>query len=92
MTFDPNLTQRVKAKARARIVRDWRTRLLDYSTWGISIALLCELVLPIWGDLIPHEIRSVITKTALTFAAIGKFVVQGNVPGLPAANPPKDST
>lgn len=81
-TFDPNLTQRVKAKARARIVRDWRTRLLDYSTWGISIALLCELVLPIWGDLIPPDIRSNITKIALTFAAIGKFVVQGNVPGL----------
>ena len=58
----------------------------------VSIALLCELVLPIWGDLIPHEIRSVITKTALTFAAIGKFVVQGNVPGLPATNPPKDPT
>lgn len=86
-TFDPNLTQRVKAKARARFVRDWRTRLLDYSTWGISIALLCELVLPIWGDLIPPDVRSMITKTALTFAAVGKFVVQGNVPGLPASTP-----
>lgn len=86
-TFNPDLTQRIKARARKRIVRDWRTRLLDYSTWGISIALLCELVLPIWGDLIPPDIRSFVTKAALTFAAVGKFVVQGNVPGLPASNP-----
>lgn len=37
-TFEPNLTQRIKAKAKSRLVPNWRARLDDYSTriakWG----------------------------------------------------------
>lgn len=86
--FDPNLTQRVAAAAKARIVPDWRTRLKDYSSWGIAIALLWEtIIMGIWGEYIPPDVRAIVTKVSLTFAAVGKFIIQGNVPGLPQDQP-----
>lgn len=88
--FDPNLTQRIKAKV--RIVPDWRTRLKDYSSWGIGIALFWETVIvAIWGEYIPPDVRAIVTKVSLTFAAIGKFVIQGNVPGMNPDQPKEKS-
>lgn len=85
MSFNPGETTRIiVTRARARVVRDWRSRLKDWSTWGIGIALGWETLSAIWGEYIPPDIRALVTKTALTFAAIGKFIHQGHVPGIPA--------
>jgi hypothetical protein len=53
MTFDPNLTQRLKVAVRRRVVPNWRSRLTDYST--LALASLTGLV-GIWV-LIPDDIK-----------------------------------
>ncbi len=52
--FDPNLTQRVKAAVKRRVIPNWRSRLSDYST--IALASLTGLV-GIWV-LIPDDIKA----------------------------------
>lgn len=77
MTFDPNKT--IAARVRRRIVPSWKSRLKDYSTWGIAIALFWEtIVIGIWGEYIPPDVRAIGLKVALTFAAVGKFIKQGH--------------
>lgn len=89
MTFDPDITQRVAVAVRRRVVKDWRSRLRDFSTWGIFAALAWETMRGIWGDYIPRDVADIVTKLALTFAAVGKFIHQGHIPGLPAEEEPK---
>lgn len=83
MTFEPNVTQRVKAAVKRRVIPDWRGRLSDYST--IALASLTGLV-GIWV-LIPDDIKTTFAPwVAVWFGrlllglgvwgTIGKFVAQ----------------
>lgn len=84
MSFDPTKTTRVLvAKARRRIVPNWKSRLRDYST--ISLAAGTAAV-PVWAGL-PADIRANLPVDYVAwaigslnaFGLAGKFLVQGPV-------------
>lgn len=72
-TFEPNLTQRLVRKAKARIVPDWRSRWGDLSTniakWG---ALLQGAIL-----MIPPEDLARLPKNLSAYLALAMFVLIG---------------
>lgn len=78
MTFDPNATI---ARMRRRIVKDWRSRLRDYSTIALALSTATAAAwsaLPAdWLAHLPVEwvARSMGGITALGLA--GKFLTQG---------------
>ena len=87
MTFNPNLTQRITAAAKRRVIKDWRSRLRDYSTWALGlITALSSAVLAAWA-LMPAEWKAGIPQDVVlwigggylalgAFGGIGKFLVQ----------------
>jgi hypothetical protein len=78
MTFDPSKT--ISARVRRRIVRDWRSRLRDYSTiaLGAGAAIVAAwIALP--EDLkahLPVDIVAQIVGGLSALGLAGKFVVQ----------------
>jgi hypothetical protein len=80
MTFDPNMTQRMKAAVKRRVVKDWRSRLRDYSTiaLGAGAAIVAAwIALP--EDLkahLPVDIVAQIVGGLNALGLAGKFVVQ----------------
>lgn len=81
MTFEPNLTQRIVAKAKGHIIPNWRSRLTDYST--IALALSAAIV-AMWttlpADWVAHLPTAWVargTGVLSLLGLIGKFVVQG---------------
>jgi hypothetical protein len=78
MTFDPSKT--ISARVRRRIVRDWRSRLRDYSTiaLGAGAAIVAAwIALP--EDLkahLPVDIVAQIVGGLNALGLAGKFVVQ----------------
>jgi len=78
MTFDPSKT--ISARVKRRIVRDWRSRLRDYSTiaLGAGAAIVAAwIALP--EDLkahLPVDIVAQIVGGLNALGLAGKFVVQ----------------
>lgn len=82
--FNPLETTRVIVrKARKRVVRNWRSRINDYSTRALAACT----VLPIawqhvpqdWKDVVPPEIllNAIYCISAIAFTGlVGKFVTQ----------------
>jgi hypothetical protein len=71
--FNPNLTQRIVIKAKARIARDWRSRWRDYSSrlaqWG---ALLQGALL-----MVPAEHLRRMPEHASAYLALAMFILIG---------------
>lgn len=87
MSFDPTQTTRIiVAKAKRRIVKDWRSRLGDYSTKALALgtaAAAAWVALP--GDLkghLPSEAVAWVIGALNAYGLVGKFVIQ---------NPPEAS-
>ncbi len=86
MTFDPSKT--IAARVRRRVVKDWRSRLRDYSTWALGlITALSSAVLAAWA-LMPAEWKAGIPQDVVlwigggylalgAFGGVGKFIQQG---------------
>lgn len=89
MNFNPNVTQRIILKARRRIVRDWRSRLGDYSTKALALgtaAAAAWVALP--GDLkghLPSEAVAWVIGALNAYGLVGKFIIQ-NPPEAPNAD------
>jgi hypothetical protein len=87
MTFEPNLTQRIVAKAKRRVIPNWKTRLKDYSTIALGLTtMVSSAMLAAWA-VIPLEWKAALPKDAIlylasvymvlgTFGGIGKFLTQ----------------
>lgn len=84
MTFNPNVTQRIILKARQRIIKDWRSRLKDYSTIALAAG---TAAVPMWAGL-PADIRAHLPVDYVAwcigalnaFGLAGKFLIQGALP------------
>jgi len=85
MTFNPSVTQRITAAAKRRVIKDWRSRLKDYSTislaFSTAVAAAWSALPADWLAFLPVAwvARAIGVITALGLA--GKFLVQ---------EPPKD--
>jgi hypothetical protein len=84
MTFEPNLTQRLVAKAKQRVIPNWKSRLGDYSTWALGVgAVVSGAVMAMPEAWQAHLPMSEIIKGLFAVnvaGGIGKFMVQGHVP------------
>lgn len=73
MTFEPNLTQRIVAKAKGRLAPNWKARLNDYSSriaqWGALVqgALL----------MLPKEDAEKLPPNLSAYIALAMFVAVG---------------
>lgn len=84
MSFDPNITQRIVTRARRRIVKDWRSRMRDYSTICLAAG---TAAVPVWAGL-PADIRAHLPVDYVAwvigalnaFGLAGKFLIQGPLP------------
>jgi hypothetical protein len=78
MTFDPSKT--ISARVRRRIVRDWRSRLRDYSTIALGAgAAIVAAWITFPEDLkahLPVDIVAQIVGGLNALGLAGKFVVQ----------------
>jgi hypothetical protein len=78
MTFDPSKT--ISARVRQRIVRDWRSRLRDYSTLALGAgAAIVAAWIALPEDLkahLPVDIVAQIVGGLNALGLAGKFVVQ----------------
>jgi hypothetical protein len=76
MTFDPNITQRLKR----RIIPNWKSRLKDYSTVALGLlSLLQGLLLAMPAEWKAGYLQGVELKITFAIAAwglIGKFLTQ----------------
>ena len=82
--FNPNVTQRVKAAVRKRIVKDWKSRLRDFSTiaLGLGVALAGA-----WA-VFPTDLKAFVPAQYVAWAIgalnawglVGKFILQGPLP------------
>lgn len=79
MTFDPNKT--IAARVKRRIVKDWRSRLRDYSTIALAVSaatIALWSTLPAdWLQYLPTEWVARATGVVSLFGLLGKFVKQG---------------
>jgi len=80
MTFDPNLTQRMTAAMRRRVIPNWRSRLSDYSTIALAVS---AATIALWSTLpsdwlqhLPTEWVAKGTGIVSLFGLVGKFVKQ----------------
>ncbi len=83
MTFDANATQRLKAAVKRRVVRDWRSRLKDWSTimLGLSAGIVATwMTFPAdWLAFLPVEYVAKGTGVLSALGLVAKFIVQGPV-------------
>lgn len=79
MTFDPAKT--ISARVRRRIVRDWRSRLSDYSTLALGIgAAIVAAWIALPDDLkahLPVDWVARVVGGLNAFGLAGKFIRQG---------------
>jgi hypothetical protein len=80
MTFDPNLTHRMTAAVRRRVIPNWRSRLSDYSTIALAVS---AATIALWSTLpsdwlqhLPTEWVAKGTGIVSLFGLVGKFVKQ----------------
>lgn len=80
MTFDPNVTQRVRAAVKRKIIPDWRSRLSDYSTLALGAgAAIVAAWIALPEDLkahLPVDIVAQLVGGLNAAGLLGKFVVQ----------------
>jgi hypothetical protein len=78
--FQPNMTQRIVASAKRRVIPNWRSRLSDYST--VALALSAGIVamwstLPAdWLQHLPTAWVARLTGAISLFGLVGKFLQQ----------------
>ena len=81
MTFDPNRT--ISARIRRRVVKDWRSRLKDWSTiaLGLSAGIVATwMTFPAdWLAFLPVEWVAKGTGALSALGLVAKFIVQGEV-------------
>ena len=81
MTFDPNKT--ISARVRRRIVKDWRSRLSDWSTiaLGLSAGIVATwMTFPAdFLAVLPVEWVAKGTGALSALGLVAKFIVQGPV-------------
>mgnify|MGYP003451967559 FL=1 len=81
MTFDPNKT--ISARVRRRIVKDWRSRLSDWSTiaLGLSAGIVATwMTFPAdFLAFLPVEWVAKGTGALSALGLVAKFIVQGPV-------------
>lgn len=80
MTFNPNLTQRIVAGAKRRVVPNWRSRLRDYSTLALAMG---TAIVAAWSALpidlqarLPTEYVAWLVGVLNAFGLGGKFLIQ----------------
>lgn len=82
MTFEPNLTQRIVARAKRRVIPNWRSRLTDYSTiaLGLSAAIVAawSTVPADWVAFLPVAWVAKGTGLLSLLGLVGKFLTQGD--------------
>ena len=80
MNFDPNLTQRVGAAVKRRVIPNWRSRLSDYSTIALAVSastIALWSTLPAdWLQHLPTEWVAKCTGLVSLLGLIGKFLNQ----------------
>jgi len=81
MTFDPNIT--IAARVKRRIVKDWRSRLSDWSTiaLGLSAGIVATwMTFPAdFLAFLPVEWVAKGTGALSALGLVAKFIVQGPV-------------
>ena len=76
MTFDPSQT--ISARVKRRIVKDWRSRLRDWSTIFVSAGFIWEVIVkPAYGADLPAVLVAELTKALFVLAGVSKFIRQG---------------
>ena len=81
MTYEPDMTQRLKAAVKRRVIHNWRSRLTDYSTimLGLSAGIVATwMTFP--ADWLQHLPTAWVAKGTGILSAIGlvsKFIIQG---------------
>ena len=85
MNFDPNLTQRVGAAVKRRVIPNWRSRLSDYSTIALAVSastIALWSTLPAdWLQHLPTEWVAKGTGLVSLLGLIGKFLNQSGRDG-----------
>ncbi len=81
MTFDPNMTQRVTAAVKRRVIPNWRSRLGDYSTIALAVSastIALWSTLPAdWLQHLPTAWVAKGTGIVSVLGLVGKFLNQG---------------
>ena len=91
MVFNPNVTQRIVTRAKRRIVRDWRSRLRDFSTISLGLVTVLGPAMVSGWNLMPEKWQAAVPQQAIlivvgvytalgAWGAIGKFIIQGPLP------------
>lgn len=87
MTFEPNMTQRVTAAVKSRVIPNWRSRLSDYSTIALAISastIALWSTLPAdWLQFLPTEWVAKGTGVVSLLGLVGKFLNQPGKDGAP---------
>lgn len=80
MTFNPDMTTRMKAAVKRRVIPNWRSRISDYSTICLAVS---ASVIALWSTLpadwlkfLPTEWVAKGTGVISLFGLIGKFLKQ----------------
>jgi hypothetical protein len=80
MSFNPDVTQRVRAAVKRRVVKDWRSRLSDYSTICLAVS---AATIALWSTLpadwlqhLPTEWVAKTTGIVSLLGLVGKFLNQ----------------
>jgi hypothetical protein len=79
--FNPTLTQRILHKAKRRVVKDWKSRIKDFSTISLGLGTALQgawLVFP--EDLkagLPAKTIGYVLGAILVWGLAGKFIIQG---------------
>jgi hypothetical protein len=80
MTFNPDVTQRVRAAVKRRVIPNWQSRLSDYSTIALAVS---AATIALWSTLpsdwlqhLPTEWVAKGTGVVSLFGLVGKFINQ----------------
>ena len=78
--FNPDLTQRMKAAVKRRVIPNWRSRLTDYSTVALALS---AAIIALWSTLpadwlafLPTKLVAQGTGLISLFGLVGKFLQQ----------------
>jgi hypothetical protein len=80
MTFNPDMTTRMKAAVKRRVIPNWQSRLSDYSTIALAVS---AATIALWSTLpsdwlqhLPTEWVAKGTGVVSLFGLVGKFINQ----------------
>jgi hypothetical protein len=85
MTFEPNMTQRIGAAVKKKVIPNWRSRLGDYSTIALAVSastIALWSTLPAdWLQHLPTEWVAKGTGIVSLLGLVGKFLNQSGRDG-----------